>query len=121
VEYGEMLSFRLAVRAVTDVAKPFQSLDIESGSGVTTYSDARFDLVQPPLRAGERAVFEARLVARLPTGNYTAGGGLHDLVEVPRARLLAAPPRLSFYVSGRHTVHGAADLGAEFGVRDRVQ
>jgi ABC-type polysaccharide/polyol phosphate transport system ATPase subunit len=121
VQYGETLSLRLAVRAVTDIEHPFQSLDIESGSGVTTYSDARFDHVQPALRAGDRAVYEARLVARLPTGNYTAGSALHDLVETGRPRLLATAPRLSFYVSGRDTVHGAADLGAEFVVRDRVQ
>ena len=59
--------------------------------------------------AGERAVYEAKLIARLPTGSYSAGSGLHDLIEVPRARLLGSASRLSFYVSGRHTVHGAAD------------
>jgi ABC-type multidrug transport system ATPase subunit len=117
VEYGDSVSFRLAVRALRDVERPFQWLGIDSGAGVAIYSDARYDVVQPRLRAGERAVFEARLVVRLPTGDYSAGAAVHDLLEAPTSRLLATAPRLSFYVTGRDTVHGAADLAAEFDVR----
>lgn len=120
VHYGDAVSFRLVVRARRDVERPFQWLGIESGQGVAIYSDARFDDVQPKLAAGERAVFEARLVMRLPTGDYTAAAALHDLIEVPHSRLLGSAPRLSFYVTGRDTVHGAVDLGAEFGVHSTV-
>jgi len=117
VQYGDSVAFRLTVRARRDIDRPFQWLGIDSGTGVAVYSDARFDVELPPLRRGERASFEARLVVRLPTGDYTAGSSLHELLESPRALLLASAPRLSFYVTGRDTVHGATDLGADFGVR----
>ncbi len=120
VRYGDEVSFRLRVRALRDVATPFQWLGIETGAGAVVYSDARFDIPQPALQAGQRVTFEARLVVRLPTGDYSAAAALHDLLDMPRSRLLATAPRLSFYVTGRDTVHGAADLDASFGVRDRV-
>lgn len=81
VQYGDSVAFRLSVRARRDIDRPFQWLGIDSGTGVAVYSDARFDLELPPLRRGERAAFEARLVVRLPTGDYTAGSSLHELLE----------------------------------------
>ncbi len=121
LRHGDRAVFRLVVRATRDVSAPFQWLGIESGSGVVVYSDARFDFPQPALRAGQQATYEARLVVRLPTGEYSADTSLHDLLESPKARLLATARRVSFYVTGRDTVHGAADLDAEFGVRDPVR
>lgn len=118
VRYGDRVSFRLSVRALRDVEAPFQWLAVETGAGVVVYSDARFDIPQPALRTGQRASFEAHLVVRLPTGDYAARTALHDLLDMPRSRLLATAPRLSFYVTGRDTVHGAADLDAAFGMHE---
>ena len=112
---GAVATFRLAVRTVAPVAAPFLYLGLENGAGLTVYSEARINEPMAPLAAGETAIYEVRVPLDVPTDNYFVDMSLRGATGPGTSTLLAAGPRLSFYVSGRAHVHGAADLRATFG------
>lgn len=111
---GDEVTFRLRVRALQAAPTPFPWLAIESGTGVVVYSEARMDDPMPGLSTGEEATYDVILPLDLPTGSYFADTALHNVVGPGRSELLGSGARLSFYVSGRNHVHGAADLQAVF-------
>jgi ABC-2 type transport system ATP-binding protein len=115
---GDKGVFRLRVRAQQDVPAPFLWFGIESGSGVSVYSEAPMNSPMAPLGAGEDATYDVVVPLDLPTGNYSADVTIRNAVDAGHSELLGSGPRLSFYVSGRDHVHGSADLRAVFSRSD---
>lgn len=111
---GDEVVFRLRVRCLNAVAEPFLWLGLESAAGISVYSEARINDPMPSLSAGEEATYDARLLLDLPTGGYCADASLSGVLGPGRSEVLGSGSRLSFYVSGRSHVHGAADLRASF-------
>lgn len=111
---GDEVVFRLRVRCLNAVAAPFLWLGLESAAGISVYSEARMHDPMPSLTDGEEATYDVRLPMDLPTGGYSADASLSGVLGPGRSEVLGCGSRLSFYVSGRPHVHGAADLRASF-------
>ena len=68
----------------------------------------------PSVRAGDRLRCEIRLRVALPTGQYTANG--YVVMAPGRLDEASSATPISFFVTGRPTVAGVADLSAAFDV-----
>ncbi len=115
---GEEVRIRLSVRFLEPVNGVVFGISLVSEEGVPVYSDSTNWEGTGTFSTGQRAVFEAGFRLSVPTGSYTVGVGLRradrpvSLARTPRPRMI--------YVAGRHTVNGAADLGARFRVADHA-
>ncbi|HZU74571.1 MAG TPA: ABC transporter ATP-binding protein [Acidimicrobiales bacterium] len=112
VRSGERVKLRVTVGVLADVEHPIVGLGVLSEEGTGVYSDASHDLRMPPLRAGTTVTYEIGMVVALLTGTYTAAVSLTDAGRT----VLATTAPLAFFVSGRPTAAGVAELEATFGV-----
>jgi ABC-2 type transport system ATP-binding protein len=110
----EEVRVRSRISFIRAVEQPVYGLAVTSASGVAVYSDSTLAVPPPPASAGEDVVVDARLRPGLATGTYevrgvVAWGGSRDDMAASRA--------VPFFVSGRDTEEGDADLGATFELR----
>ncbi|MHB8437625.1 MAG: ABC transporter ATP-binding protein [Acidimicrobiales bacterium] len=98
-----------AQQALDDVIAGFS---INGPDGQTVYTDTTADRSLGPMRPGESATFSMDLFTRLPSGSYTVRAWL---ARTDHHTVLARSRALSFYVAGRVTVQGAADLQGVIG------
>jgi lipopolysaccharide transport system ATP-binding protein len=111
LEAGERLVVRLGIRASKDVDDFVVKITLFGPDGTAVYADSTAGHPLGSLGEGETATFDVSFRAQLPTGTYTTVVHLErpDL----RTTLFQSPSR-SFFVTGRNTVAGAADLEAAF-------
>ena len=114
VKFGEDVTFVLDVEFLAPVSRPAFSFVLANERGQIVYSDfthkAEF---QRSYEAGERARFEAKIRATLPTGSYKVRSAVRWKVGEEADRVARY---VDFFVSGRPLVKGLADLNAAFTV-----
>lgn len=108
---GKPVTVRVGVRALRDVPDLVASLAITADDGTVVYSDSNAAAPFEGLSSGRRADCTMIFEARLATGTYQLVARL-DRADL-RTTLTSAPP-VAFFVDGRDTVAGVADLGAVF-------
>lgn len=109
VEAGLPMTVRVRALILQDVEDLVVGLALQAADGTTLYSDSTAGFRFGAARAGEIVSWDMQFRAQLPTGSYSA------LARVDRPDLrttLAHYPPVSFFVTGRHTVTGVADLEA---------
>lgn len=114
VEHDEEITIRSTVRFRHAVERPVFGLSMNSAAGVAVYSDSTRPLGEPrPVAAGEEVVVDVRLTPTLATGTYDVMGVV-AWSGTPQDQM--GSPVVPFYVSGRNSVQGIADLRATFEV-----
>jgi len=113
VEAGEPLALRIRAQASETMDNVVIRMKLSS-NGAVVYIDTGS---LGPVEAGSEMVCDIDFRAQLPTGSYRVFAQLErpDL----RTALCISPP-CSFFVTGRHTVKGLADLEATFTRRQDV-
>ncbi|HAM03109.1 MAG TPA: ABC transporter ATP-binding protein [Acidimicrobiaceae bacterium] len=107
VEAGTPVTVRLTVKTTTPLPAVAVGYTFTGPDGQVVYMDSNIDRPFGPVPAGERLSFTMSIRASLPTGSYS----VNAWVQRPLKSLLARSRNVSFYVTGRTTVKGAADLG----------
>jgi ABC-2 type transport system ATP-binding protein len=107
---GDHARIRVTVTAHRAVERPLIGIGVMSEDGRGVYSDASHDLPLPSLEAGTTVTYEIGLVTALLTGTYTATVSLTDGGRT----VVASTAPLAFFVSGRPTAAGVAELQATF-------
>lgn len=111
VESGQETELRVRVLPLVDADDLVFGFSIASQGGVTVYADSMALTGMGSLRRGEERVLAARFPANLPTGSYAAiASVIRNDYETP----VTVGRPVHFFVTGRHTVSGLADLGATF-------
>lgn len=108
VAAGDAVAVRLRVSALQDLDDLVVALTLFGPDGTVVYADSNAGHPLGALRAGAVEDFTVRFQALLPTGSYTVAAR----VDRPDLRtLLAQGESHMFFVTGRNTVAGSADLG----------
>src|SRR5205807_8192724 len=115
---GDTMTVRVTVQALRDIDAPFMWLGVNTATGIGAYSGANVPQPFPPLRAGEKAVYEIETSLHLATGSYTAEMAFFRQTKPGESVLIARSAPHSFYLTGRSFVHGIADLSGVFRVAD---
>ncbi len=118
VEAGEPVSVRLRAEALTDIEEVVVGITLFAPDGTPVYADSNALEPFQDLGAGTELTCTLSFRAQLPTGSYTA------VLRVDRGDLrtnLAQSPTISFFVTGRHTVAGHADLEARIAREEPVR
>jgi ABC-type polysaccharide/polyol phosphate transport system ATPase subunit len=113
VRSNEHMTVRMQVRFERDCESPLFGLAVVTDKGVPVYSDNSPQGSQPLFRAGSRVTIDMTLDTALTTGSYQCTTGIMKNDHVTR---LARARPLHFYVAGRSSPHGIADLRARFDV-----
>ena len=108
---GEPVALRVTVRATQPVEDPVIGLSVLAPDGTALYVDSSAGHRLGSIGAGEAATYAMSFRAQLPTGSYTV---LAWVQRPDRRTLLAQSRPLAFFVAGRSTVGGVADLEATF-------
>ena len=108
---GQPVTVRVRARARRDVEDLVASLTILAEDGTVVYVDSNAAAPFDGLSAGSGTDCTMIFEARLATGTYQLLARL-DRSDL-RTTLASAPP-VAFFVDGRDTVAGVADLGAVF-------
>jgi ABC-type polysaccharide/polyol phosphate transport system ATPase subunit len=112
VRFGEEMTFVLDAEFLDAVTRPAFSFVLANERGQVVYSDdAHRAEFQRSYAAGERARFEAKIRATLPTGSYKVRSAVRWTAGDKADRVARY---VSFFVSGRPLVKGLADLDAAF-------
>src|SRR5580692_4078262 len=107
---GAPLTARLRTRALADVDSVSVTFAVLGADGTAVYTDSSLDGRLGSLSAGEETVFTMPFRAHVATGSYSVAG----YVKSGDLRSLFAHSRaVSFFVSGRISVGGVADLQGE--------
>jgi hypothetical protein len=107
---GATLTARLRTRALVDVDTVMVAFSVLGADGTAVYTDSALDGRLGSLSAGEESVFTLTFHANVATGSYSIAG----YVKSGDMRSLLANSRaVSFFVSGRVSVGGVADLQGE--------
>lgn len=109
---GDEVTFTFDARFNRPAEQPIMLFRIYNESGQLVYGET---LLSKPVEAGTSMRCDVRLRAALPTASYSAEVAVG--LEPRQGTAYAAPPPLTFFVSGRPMVKGSADLGASFDVR----
>lgn len=112
VTNGDVVTVRLRVDVLRDLDDVVVALTLFGPDGTVVYADSNAGHPLGALRAGTQEELTVRFAARLPTGSYTVSA------RVDRADLrtmLAQGDSCMFFVTGRNTVAGSADLEAAIG------
>ena len=110
VLHGTPMTARLRTRALVDVDKVMVAFSVLGADGTAVYTDSTLDDRMCSLSAGEESVFTLSFRAHVATGSYSIAG----YVKSGDMRSLLAHSRpVSFFVSGRVSVGGVADLQGE--------
>src|SRR4051812_1756829 len=112
VRSNEHMTVRVQVRFDRDCDSPQFGLALFTERGVPVYSDSSPMLDQRLYRAGSRVTVDMTLDTALTTGSYQCTTGVikRDMTQLARSR------PLHFYVAGRATPNGVADLRGRFDV-----
>lgn len=111
LDAGAPMAVQVRGTALRNVDDLVVALTILAADGTVVYGDSTAGHRFGAVGAGEVFGCTAELRCALPTGSYAV------VVRVDRADLrttLATHPQQAFFVTGRHTVTGAADLGSTF-------
>ena len=110
VLHGTPLTARLRTRALVDVDTVVVTFSVLGADGTAVYTDSSMKGGLGSLSAGEESVFTLTFRAHVATGSYSIAG----YVKTADMRSLLANSRaVSFFVSGRISVGGVADLQGE--------
>jgi ABC-2 type transport system ATP-binding protein len=108
--HGATLTAKLRTRALVDVDSVMVTFSVLGADGTAVYTDSTLDGRMGSLSAGEESVFTLTFQAHVATGSYSIAG----YVKSGDMRSLFAHSRpVSFFVSGRVSVSGVADLQGE--------
>jgi ABC-type polysaccharide/polyol phosphate transport system ATPase subunit len=113
IKPDEDVTFRVEAQFSHDIDQPVIQLKIHSEAGQLVYKDNNPVHVRRPVAAGAILRCDVRLRAPLPTGTYTARATVVSGVSKDTSHA-AFSRGLNFFVAGRPTVKGAADLGGRF-------
>ena len=125
VQAGDEVVVAFDVDFAEDAHAVTHGITVLTEDGDPVYSDSTLWTPVPDVAAGGTTRCEVRLRASLPTGGYLVQGGVVTGAYAgdPSARVGSATERrlfgagpLLFYVVGRDTVAGRADLGGSFTV-----
>lgn len=111
VDAGAPMAVRVRCRALRSVDDLVLALIISAGDGTTLYADSTAGNPFGAVAAGEEFTGTMSFRSQFPTGSYQV------TVRVDRPDLrttLAQYPPQAFFVTGRHTVVGVADLETTF-------
>ena len=90
-----------------------------AANGVNIYSESTAARPFPPVRAGDRLSYRARLQLPLTTGTYSLRAGLYRVLdEFYATSQLDETKPMPFFVSGRTGMGGLVDLAADFALDD---
>jgi len=117
VTHGDSVRVRLTVEAKEDIDDVVVGFTFHGPGGQAVYTDTTANRSLGPVGAGSRAAFTMAVVANLPTGTYSVSAWVQ---KADLRTLLARSRPTHFYVSGRVTVSGAADLGGVIEREDLV-
>jgi ABC-type polysaccharide/polyol phosphate transport system ATPase subunit len=115
---GDTMTVRVSVEAYRDIDAPIVWLGVNTAMGIAAYSSANVRQPFPPLRAGEKAVYEIVTTLQLATGSYTAEVAFFRQTSPGASALIGRSAPQNFYLTGRGFVHGVADLNGVFRVSD---
>jgi ABC-type polysaccharide/polyol phosphate transport system ATPase subunit len=108
---GEPISVRIRARAFEDLDDVIVRITVIAPDGTTVYCDSTAGQPLGSVASGEELDVAASFRAQLPSGTY----GVVAQLERPDLRTtLAQSPQRSFFVMGRYSVVGLADLEARF-------
>jgi ABC-type polysaccharide/polyol phosphate transport system ATPase subunit len=109
LDAGQTVSVKMAVRAVRTVDDPVVGISVLAPDSSPLYVDNSGGTPLGTIAAGDLVTFSMTFRAQLPSGTYTVMGwvGRSDLRTV-----LAQSKPVAFFVAGRSTVGGVADLEA---------
>jgi len=107
VEAGEPLTVRVRGCALRDVDDLVVALTVFAADGTALYADSTAGSHFGPVAGGCAFACTLGFRARLPTGSYQVAARV-DAADL-RTTLAHFPPK-DFFVTGRHTVAGLADL-----------
>jgi ABC-2 type transport system ATP-binding protein len=108
VETGTPVTVRMTTEAEQSLADVTVGFALTDAQGQLVYTDTTANRNLGPVAEGQRIAFTLDVPASLPTGSYNVTA----LVQQRDLRALFAQSRpIPFYVTGRVTVGGAADLG----------
>ena len=108
---GEEVGLRITVRATRLVEDPVIGLSVLAPDGTALYIDNSAGHALGTIEPGGAAAYTMSFRAQLPTGSYTV---LAWVQRPDRRTILAQSRPLAFFVAGRSTVGGVADLEASF-------
>jgi ABC-type polysaccharide/polyol phosphate transport system ATPase subunit len=111
VTAGSPVTVQARVRALQDLPDLRMTFVLFSPDGAPVYADTSEGQPLGPVRAGEVAVCRAAFRAQLPTGSYSVTASMH---RPNLGATLAQSRPCAFFVNGRNTVYGVADLEATF-------
>lgn len=104
---GAPLTVRLGIDAMAPLDDVVVGFALTGPDGQIVYSETTADRSLGAVATGEHLAFTIALDARLPSGSYSMVGWVQ---RTDLKTLLARSRPASFYVSGRVTVAGTADL-----------
>lgn len=117
VEEGEELTFRIHARFLRDVQEPAFGIWIWDDIGQFVYGENSLESgFAGPVSGGTSFRCDVSVPMRLGTGTYYGGAGVGYGPDNSQ-RLLS--PERPFYVKGRYSVGGIADLHARFEISPR--
>ena len=108
VLHGTPVRVRLTADVDKDLDDVVVGFTFTGPEGQTVYTDTTANRSLGPAAAGSRLAVGMGVVANLPTGSYTVSAWVQ---RADLRTLLARSRPVPFFVSGRVTVSGAADLG----------
>lgn len=115
LDAGEPLVFRVTGRSLKELDDIVVKLTLFGPDGTAVYGDSTAGHPMGSVCADTEFVCDIAFRAQLPTGTYSAV----VFLERPDLRTtLFQSPACSFFVTGRHTVAGLADLEATFTRKD---
>jgi ABC-2 type transport system ATP-binding protein len=115
---GEAMIVRIAVEAFRNIDAPLAWLGVNTATGIAAYSTANVPQPFPPLRAGEKAVYEIETSLQLATGSFTAEVGFLRQTAPGTSAVIARSSPQNFYMTGPNFTHGIADLHGTFRVTE---
>lgn len=108
--FGATLTARLRTRALVDVDTVMVSFSVLGADGTAVYTDSTLNGRLGSLAAGEESVFTLTFQAHVATGSYSIAGYMKS---GDQRSLFSHSRPVSFFVSGRISVGGVADLQGE--------
>ena len=112
---GDIATVRVRATFGAVVEEPTFVLTLSTEGGLPIYSDSNYLSTRPRVEEGQEVVCDITFRATLTTGSYLLQGMVrwgHDRDAISES------DAVTFFVSGRHLVHGIIDLGATFNIED---
>jgi ABC-type polysaccharide/polyol phosphate transport system ATPase subunit len=112
---GDNATVRIRATFGAAVEEPTFALVLSTDGGLPIYSDSNHLSTRRRVAEGQEVVCDVRFRATLTTGSYL----LQGIVRWDNDQdAISESDAVTFFVSGRHLVHGIVDLGATFSVEE---